>query len=28
MIIQSGNDSCMVLAEGLAGSEEAFVELM
>jgi serine-type D-Ala-D-Ala carboxypeptidase (penicillin-binding protein 5/6) len=28
MIIQSGNDACIVLAEGLAGSEEAFVERM
>jgi D-alanyl-D-alanine carboxypeptidase (penicillin-binding protein 5/6) len=28
VIIQSGNDACIVLAEGLAGSEEAFVELM
>jgi len=28
MIVQSGNDACVVLAEGLAGSEEAFVELM
>ncbi|MBV8131509.1 MAG: D-alanyl-D-alanine carboxypeptidase, partial [Alphaproteobacteria bacterium] len=28
VIIQSGNDACLVLAEGLAGSEEAFVELM
>jgi serine-type D-Ala-D-Ala carboxypeptidase (penicillin-binding protein 5/6) len=28
IIIQSGNDACLVLAEGLAGSEEAFVELM
>ncbi|MBV9861672.1 MAG: D-alanyl-D-alanine carboxypeptidase [Alphaproteobacteria bacterium] len=28
MIVQSGNDSCLVLAEGLTGSEEAFVELM
>jgi D-alanyl-D-alanine carboxypeptidase (penicillin-binding protein 5/6) len=28
MIIQSGNDACLVLAEGLAGSEQAFVELM
>ena len=27
-IIQSGNDSCMVLAEGIAGSEPAFVEMM
>ena len=26
MIIQSGNDACVVLAEGLAGSEEAFVD--
>lgn len=28
MIIQSGNDACVVLAEGIAGSEEQFVELM
>jgi D-alanyl-D-alanine carboxypeptidase (penicillin-binding protein 5/6) len=28
MIVQSGNDACIVLAEGIAGSEEAFVELM
>jgi D-alanyl-D-alanine carboxypeptidase (penicillin-binding protein 5/6) len=28
VIIQSGNDACLVLAEGLAGSEEAFVALM
>jgi D-alanyl-D-alanine carboxypeptidase (penicillin-binding protein 5/6) len=28
MIVQSGNDSCVVLAEGLAGSEQAFVDLM
>jgi serine-type D-Ala-D-Ala carboxypeptidase (penicillin-binding protein 5/6) len=28
MIIQSGNDACIVLAEGLAGSESAFVEKM
>jgi D-alanyl-D-alanine carboxypeptidase (penicillin-binding protein 5/6) len=28
MLVQSGNDSCVVLAEGLAGSEEAYVELM
>ncbi len=27
-IIQSGNDSCMILAEGLAGSEKAFAERM
>jgi len=28
MIVQSGNDACLVLAEGLAGSEGAFIELM
>jgi serine-type D-Ala-D-Ala carboxypeptidase (penicillin-binding protein 5/6) len=28
MIIQSGNDACVVLAEGLAGSVQAFVDLM
>lgn len=28
MIIQSGNDACVVLAEGIAGTEEQFVELM
>jgi len=28
MIVQSGNDACVVLAEGLAGSEDAFVEKM
>ena len=28
MIVQSGNDACVVLAEGIAGSEEQFVELM
>src|SRR5206468_11530274 len=28
MIVQSGNDACVVLAEGLAGSEAAFIELM
>ncbi|HEY1299783.1 MAG TPA: D-alanyl-D-alanine carboxypeptidase family protein [Stellaceae bacterium] len=28
VIIQSGNDACVVLAEGLAGSVEAFVDLM
>jgi len=28
VIIQSGNDACIVLAEGLAGSEEAFSEQM
>lgn len=28
MIIQSGNDACVALAEGIAGSEERFAELM
>jgi serine-type D-Ala-D-Ala carboxypeptidase (penicillin-binding protein 5/6) len=28
MLIQSGNDACVVLAEGLAGSEQAYVDLM
>lgn len=28
VIIQSGNDACIVLAEGLAGSETAFAEMM
>jgi len=28
LIVQSGNDAAMVLAEGLAGSEAAFAELM
>ncbi len=28
MIVQSGNDACVVLAEGIAGSEEQFAELM
>jgi serine-type D-Ala-D-Ala carboxypeptidase (penicillin-binding protein 5/6) len=28
IIIQSGNDACVVLAEGLAGSEQAMVDLM
>lgn len=28
VIIQSGNDACIVLAEGLAGSEQAFAEKM
>jgi serine-type D-Ala-D-Ala carboxypeptidase (penicillin-binding protein 5/6) len=27
-IVQSGNDSCMVLAEGIAGSESAFADVM
>jgi len=28
VIIQSGNDACIVLAEGMAGSEEAFAQRM
>lgn len=28
MIVQSGNDACIVLAEGIAGSVEQFVDLM
>jgi D-alanyl-D-alanine carboxypeptidase (penicillin-binding protein 5/6) len=28
MIVQSGNDACIVLAEGLAGSTDAFIEQM
>lgn len=28
MVIQSGNDACIVLAEGIAGSEERFVAMM
>jgi len=28
MIIQSGNDACIALAEGIAGSEEVFAEMM
>jgi D-alanyl-D-alanine carboxypeptidase (penicillin-binding protein 5/6) len=28
VIIQSGNDACIVLAEGIAGSEEAFADQM
>ena len=28
IIIQSGNDACMVIAEGLSSSEEAFAELL
>ncbi|XSG82373.1 MAG: D-alanyl-D-alanine carboxypeptidase family protein [Methyloligella sp. ZOD6] len=26
--VQSGNDACLILAEGIAGSEEAFVKMM
>jgi len=28
MIVQSGNDACIALAEAIAGSEDAFVQLM
>ena len=28
IIVQSGNDACIVVAEGVSGSEEAFVDLM
>ena len=28
IIVQSGNDACVVVAEGLAGSEEAFARMM
>ncbi len=28
IIVQSGNDACIVIAEGISGSEEAFVDLM
>ncbi len=28
MIVQSGNDACIVLAEGLEGSEDAFAQVM
>ncbi|WP_306607229.1 D-alanyl-D-alanine carboxypeptidase family protein [Azonexus sp.] len=28
MIVQSGNDACIVLAEAIAGSEESFAEMM
>ena len=28
IIVQSGNDACIVIAEGLAGSEEAFADQM
>ena len=28
IVIQSGNDACIVAAEGIAGSEEAFADLM
>ena len=28
IVVQSGNDACVVIAEGLAGTEEAFAQLM
>ena len=28
LVVQSGNDACIILAEGLAGSEDAFAEQM
>ena len=28
VIVQSGNDACIVFAEAIAGSEEQFAELM
>jgi D-alanyl-D-alanine carboxypeptidase (penicillin-binding protein 5/6) len=28
VVVQSGNDACIVLAEGIAGSEQQFVDLM
>ena len=28
IIVQSGNDACVVMAEGIAGSEEGFAEMM
>ena len=28
IIVQSGNDACIVVAEGMAGSEEAFAQMM
>src|SRR3546814_13419059 len=28
IIVQSGNDACLVVAEGLAGTEQAFAEVM
>ena len=28
VIVQSGNDACVVIAEGIAGSEEAFADLL
>ena len=28
MVVQSGNDACIALAEAVAGSEEAFAQLM
>ena len=28
MVVQSGNDACIALAEAVAGTEEAFVQMM
>ena len=28
IIVQSGNDACIVIAEGISGSEDAFADLM
>ena len=28
MVVQSGNDACIALAEAVAGSEEAFAQMM
>ena len=28
IVVQSGNDACIIVAEGLAGSEEAFAQMM
>ena len=28
MVVQSGNDACIALAEAVAGAEEAFVQMM
>ena len=28
MVVRSGNDACIALAEGIAGGEEAFTQMM
>ena len=28
VIVQSGNDACIIIAEGMAGSEEVFAQIM